>query len=111
MPPFRAPPDRRIQQIAAFQRPRPSGPAYLHLEARHGAQGRRADCQPRTALRYQSGLAPENLTTFAHFSVSSAINFPNSPGELANSPPPRSASCALILGSARPALISLFSLS
>jgi hypothetical protein len=25
----------------------------------------------------QSGFAPENFTTFAHFSVSSAMNFPN----------------------------------
>jgi hypothetical protein len=25
----------------------------------------------------QSGLAPENFTTFAHFSVSSAMSFPN----------------------------------
>jgi hypothetical protein len=28
----------------------------------------------------RSALAPENLTTLAQFSVSSAINFPNSPG-------------------------------
>jgi hypothetical protein len=25
----------------------------------------------------QSGFAPENFTTFAHFSLSSAMNFPN----------------------------------
>src|SRR5713101_5384632 len=29
----------------------------------------------------QSGLAPENLTTLAHFSVSSAISLPKSAGE------------------------------
>ena len=32
MPPFRPPPDRRIQQIAAFQRPRPSGPSIFTLK-------------------------------------------------------------------------------
>src|SRR5262249_58432857 len=58
----------------------------------------------------QSALTPANLTTLAHFSVSSAISFPNSAGESASAAPPRSASRALILGSARPALISLLSL-
>jgi hypothetical protein len=38
-----------------------------------------------------SGLAPENLTTFAHFSVSSTMNLPKSEGEPANVVPPRSA--------------------
>ena len=59
----------------------------------------------------QSGLAPENLTTLAHFSVSSAMSFPKSAGEPASIVPPISATAALILGSARPALISLWSLS
>jgi hypothetical protein len=39
--------------------------------------------------------------TLAHFSVSSAISFPNSVGESASTVPPRSASRALILGSVR----------
>ena len=49
--------------------------------------------------------------TLPHFSVSSAMSLPKSAGEPASTVPPRSASRALILGSARPALISLLSLS
>jgi hypothetical protein len=48
--------------------------------------------------------------TLAHFSVSSAINLPKSADEPASVVLPKSASRALILGSARPALISLSSL-
>jgi hypothetical protein len=55
----------------------------------------------------QSGFAPENFTALAHFSVSAAIKAPtavlNGIGVL-----PSSASRALIFGSARPALISVF---
>jgi hypothetical protein len=58
-----------------------------------------------------SGLMPADLITLAYFSVSSAISFPKSAGEPASTVPPRSASRALILGSARAALISLLSLS
>src|SRR5437588_118044 len=61
--------------------------------------------------RCHSGLILFARITFAHFSVSSAINFPNSAGEPATAELPRSASRALILGSARPVLISLFNLS
>ena len=57
----------------------------------------------------QSGLAPENLTTLAHFSVSSATSLPKSAGEPASAVPPRSAIRALILGSARTALIASLS--
>jgi hypothetical protein len=46
-----------------------------------------------------------------HFSVSSAMSLLKSAGESASTSPPRLASLALILGSARPALISLLSLS
>src|SRR5262249_36269574 len=59
----------------------------------------------------QSALTPANFTTLPHFSVSSAMSLPKSAGEPASKLPPISASCALILGSARPALISLLSLS
>ena len=52
--------------------------------------------------RGQSGLAPENLTTLAHFTVSSAMSMPKSAGEPRSTVPPRSASRDLILGSARP---------
>src|SRR5215468_4478668 len=59
----------------------------------------------------QSGLAPVNLTTLPHFSVSSARSLPKSAGESASGALPRSASRALILGSARAALTSVLSLS
>src|SRR6516165_2733067 len=61
--------------------------------------------------RDYSGLIPANLTTLPHFSVSSTISLLKSAGEPASTVPPRSTSRALILGSARPALISLLSLS
>src|SRR5262245_57441564 len=59
----------------------------------------------------QSGFAPENMTTLAHFSVSATIILPKSSGEPASVMPPRSAKRAFNLGSASPALISLLSLS
>ena len=59
---------------------------------------------------YQLALAPENLITFAHLSVSSAMRFPYSMGERASTIAPRSAKRVFNLRSARPALISLFSL-
>src|SRR5262249_17836692 len=59
----------------------------------------------------QSALMPVNLTTLPHFSVSSAISLPKSAGEPAITLPLRSASRVFMLGSARPALISLFSFS
>jgi hypothetical protein len=62
-------------------------------------------------LESYSGLRPENLTTLAHFSVSSAMSLPNSTVDPASTVLPRSAIRAFILGSARAALISLLSLS
>src|ERR1019366_3056335 len=50
-------------------------------------------------------------TTFAHFSVSSAMNLPNSVGVIRIGVPPRSAKRCFIRGSARPALISWLSRS
>ena len=58
-----------------------------------------------------SGLMLAARITLPHFSVSSAISLPKSAGEPDSAVPPKSASRALILGSARPALISLLSLS
>src|SRR5262249_18379206 len=55
----------------------------------------------------QSGRAPENLTTLAHFSVSSTMNIPSSAGEPRNIVVPRSASRACILVSVRTASTSL----
>ena len=60
---------------------------------------------------HQSALAPENLITLAHFSVSVAMNLAKSEVEPGNTPAPRSANRAFNLGSTRPALISLLSLS
>jgi hypothetical protein len=51
------------------------------------------------------------LITLPHFSVSSAMSFPKSADDWASAVAPRSVRRALMLGSARPALISLFSLS
>src|SRR6266481_4372783 len=65
----------------------------------------------RPVERLHSGLILAARITLPHFSVSSAISFSKSAGESASTAPPRSASRALILGSARPALISLFSFS
>src|SRR5262249_43101402 len=59
----------------------------------------------------QSGFAPENLITLAHFSVSAAMRFPYSLGDSASTSPPSSAKRALIVGSARAALISRLSVS
>src|SRR5262249_3063208 len=59
----------------------------------------------------QSALMLRARMTSPHFSVSSAMSLLKSAGESASTSPPRSASRAFILGSARPALISLLSLS
>src|SRR5262249_56726989 len=88
---------------------RASGPAGL---AGHPAGSRHSQNETLwNVRRHQSALAPENLTTLLHFSVSSAISLPKSAGEPASTVPPRSASRAFMLGSARAALISLLSLS
>src|SRR6516164_830452 len=58
-----------------------------------------------------SGLMLAARITLAHFSVSSAISIPKSAGDPGSGVPPSSANLALILGSARTALISLLSLS
>jgi hypothetical protein len=62
-------------------------------------------------LSDHSGLMFANLITLPHFSVSAAMNLPKSAGELTNGVAPMSESRAFILESARPALISLLSLS
>src|ERR1700722_1866473 len=63
------------------------------------------------ALRDQSGVAPENLTTLPHFSVSSAMSSAKSAGVPPSPSTPRSASRPFIFGSSSPSLISLLSLS
>ena len=59
----------------------------------------------------QLGLIPASLTTLAHFCISSVMNLPKSDGEPTSIMAPRLANRAFILASARPALISLLSLS
>src|SRR3979490_2101410 len=59
----------------------------------------------------QSTFAPENLTTFAHFSVSWIMNLLNSSGVPGDAVTARSAYRALMPGLASPALIASFSFS
>src|ERR1700704_6871626 len=58
-----------------------------------------------------STLIPANLTTLPHFSVSAAMNVPNSAGELGNSSLPMLVSLAANSGLANVAFISLLSRS
>src|SRR5262249_20084458 len=55
-------------------------------------------------LPAHSALAPENLTTLAHFSVSSTMSLPNWAGAIGMGAPPRSAKRACRRGSASTAL-------
>src|SRR5215472_3428163 len=59
----------------------------------------------------QSGFAFENFATFAHFSISSAMNFPNWAGVIGIGSPPSSASRALSFGSASTAFTAVLSVS
>src|SRR5262252_10167469 len=61
--------------------------------------------------RHYSGLMLAARITLPHFSVSSVMSVLKSAGEPPRIMPPRSASCVFILGSTRPALTSLLSLS
>src|SRR5262245_34674810 len=63
------------------------------------------------AGRHHTGLRLARRITLAHFSVSSAMSLANSAGAIGMGAPPRSANRAFILGSARPALTSLWILS
>src|SRR5262249_10818476 len=58
-----------------------------------------------------SALMLADRITLPHFSVSSAINFPNWAGDPGSATPPRSARRPFILASARAALTSVLSLS
>src|ERR1700676_1895953 len=58
-----------------------------------------------------SALMPANLTTFAHFAISSPMRPANSEEEPASTVPPRSANRAFSPGSSRQALISALSFS
>src|SRR5262249_5697215 len=83
------------------------------LESGAGFDPQRAFAQVvgRKLQKPQSALMWAARITLPHFSVSSAMSLPKSAGEPRSTVPPRSARCAFILESARPALISLLSLS
>src|SRR5499427_7854266 len=74
-----------------------------HCFAVRGPSGRGLPDHPR--------LMPTDFTTLPHFSVSSEMSLPKSTGEPGRAVAPSSASRVLILGSARPALTSLLSVS
>jgi hypothetical protein len=71
----------------------------------------RSNVSVRRTDRPHCALMLAARITLPHFSVSSAMNLPKSAGEPASTVAPKSASRALIVGSASPALISLLSLS
>src|SRR5262249_33631259 len=73
------------------------------LFCERGPSGRGLPDHPR--------LMPTDFTTLPHFSVSSAMSLPKSTGEPGRAVAPSSASRVFILGSARPALTSLLSVS
>ena len=58
-----------------------------------------------------STLIFANLLTLPHFSVSSAMNFPNAPGAIGVGSTPTARRWAFKFGSATPAMISVLSLS
>src|SRR6266550_763467 len=63
------------------------------------------------SVEHHSGFAPENFTTLAHFSVSSATSLTNKLGDPPIATPPSSARRVLIVGSLTTALISILSFS
>src|SRR5262249_6573634 len=88
-------------------------PTRCLLDSGSSLAARSAACSagmtPAIVSRDYSGLTPANLITSAHFAASAAMKAPNSAGEAANTVPPRSRSRALILASAKAALISRLS--
>jgi hypothetical protein len=86
------------------------GPTDPHTgERSHGRCGTGSYDAFQYAAYNQFDLAPENLTTFRHFSVSSSMNVAEPAGELASTVAPKLASLATMPGSASAALISLLS--
>src|SRR5262249_13191767 len=81
-------------------------PAPQVVEADYGVLSRRLKLR-----KNHSNWTPPVLITFSHFSVSARTTAPKSAGEPLIVIPPISARRAFILSSAKPALISLLSLS
>src|SRR5262245_54264103 len=93
----------------------PHGASYRALtpRLRRATDSRnRAHGSPGTRETFpdHSGFAPENLTTLAHFSVSSATYFPNSAAEPVMSVAPILSNRSFAVGSARIALTVALSL-
>src|ERR1043166_6035879 len=86
-------------------RPEDFARSDLTTARRKFMEDRSSDGQRHSALMLAARI------TLPHFSVSSSISFRKSAGEPARIMPPRSVSWALSFGSARPALISVLSLS
>src|SRR5215470_1759323 len=82
------------------------------VKTRRGA-ARCRNLADRNVMEYRghSSLTLAARITLAHFSVSSAMSLPKPAGENVSGVLPKSANCAFILGSARPALISRLRLS
>src|SRR5262249_54220801 len=66
-------------------------PLFGHLVGIRGTGVMECRCFPA-----QSALTPTNLITLAHFSVSSAMNWPKSTGEPASAMPPTSATGQIV---------------
>src|SRR5262245_52714627 len=64
-----------------------------------------------TRVRYQSTLMFANLITFAHLSISSAINLPNSADVIGAGSRPRGSMCDCKIGSAMQARVAVSSLA
>src|SRR5262245_35636188 len=93
-----------VHQLAIMYLITSSAPAKTR-HPRNRTLGNHGNGSPYSALR------PANLTTLAHFSVSSATSLPKSAGEPVNISLPRSAIRPFTAVSASVALISLLSLS
>src|ERR1700719_3386062 len=96
---------------APLRKPSAARQARCRKDAARSDGGQYSKTDRARYPRDQSALAPENFTTFAHFCVSSEMKVPNSADEPVSIMPPSSVSLVFSLGSARPALISLLSLS
>ena len=113
----------RVAPIAVYPHAASSGSISRSIARSNATRGK---AMPRAAIRrmtsenYQPvpradqsrvSLMLAARINFPHFSVSSAMSLPKSAGEPESTLPPRSASFILSLASARPALISILSLS
>src|SRR5262245_25848684 len=90
---------------------RAAGAAGSQPHLASGFQGRCKIATLHAGFGVIRGMSAENLTTLPHLSISSATSFPKSAGEPGMTVPPSSARRALTAASAKPAFISVLSLS